>query len=172
MWCGMSRAVPRDMHTTKNDLPKPVRERATVTLNDALATSTHLALQAKQAHWNVKGPSFKALHDLFDEVTLKARSFSDDIAERAAQLGAVVDGTLATVVSKSKLARYSLAYVSGNDHVDALAASMATFAEQARVSIAICEEIGDAVSADLFTEVAREADKLTWMLESHLQADR
>ncbi len=56
------------MHTTSIDLPVAKREPVIKNLNQHLATLIDLKLQAKQAHWNVKGPQFIALHELFDKV--------------------------------------------------------------------------------------------------------
>ncbi|MFZ9875420.1 MAG: ferritin-like domain-containing protein, partial [Candidatus Methylacidiphilales bacterium] len=55
-------------YRTKNDLPAKVREKMIVLLNARLADSIDLQTQCKQAHWNVKGPDFIALHELFDKV--------------------------------------------------------------------------------------------------------
>ena len=56
------------MHKTKNDLPEKTRTEVIAILNARLADSIDLMHQAKQAHWNIKGPSFIALHKLFDEI--------------------------------------------------------------------------------------------------------
>ena len=71
---------------TQNDLPEKVRRGAIDLLNQQLADALDLALQAKQAHWNVKGPSFIALHELFDEVVDEIAEHADDLAERAVEL--------------------------------------------------------------------------------------
>jgi len=51
---------------TKNDLPEKVRTQIAALLQERLAEAVDLVTQAKQAHWNVKGPNFIALHQLFD----------------------------------------------------------------------------------------------------------
>jgi starvation-inducible DNA-binding protein len=52
----------------KSDLPEAARREAVALLNQRLADCIDLQTQSKQAHWNVKGPSFIALHRLFDEI--------------------------------------------------------------------------------------------------------
>jgi starvation-inducible DNA-binding protein len=75
------------MYQTKNDLPAHARADVIVILNARLADSIDLTHQAKQAHWNVKGPRFMALHKLFDEVVDAAEAYMDLSAERIVQLG-------------------------------------------------------------------------------------
>lgn len=139
-------------------------------LNQHLADVLDLGLQAKQAHWNVKGPSFIALHELFDKVADELQGFSDEIAERAVALGGVALGTVQIIAERSTLAPYPVTLVSGKGHVAALAAALANFGKRSRSAIDTATKIGDADTADLFTGVSREVDKLLWLVEAHAQA--
>ena len=56
------------LHKTQNNLPERIRRKSIDLLNQHLADVLDLGLQAKQAHWNVKGPHFIGLHELFDKV--------------------------------------------------------------------------------------------------------
>ena len=56
------------MHSTKNSLSKATRTKVNELLNQSLADLSDLYSQTKQAHWNVRGPSFIALHKLFDDL--------------------------------------------------------------------------------------------------------
>jgi starvation-inducible DNA-binding protein len=56
------------LHSTRNDLSKSIRAKAIELLDARLADATDLQTQLKQAHWNVKGPTFIALHELFDKI--------------------------------------------------------------------------------------------------------
>ncbi len=152
---------------TRNDLPAEVRDRVIELLQPRVATAVHLALHAKMAHWNVKGAHFKPLHDLFDEVYTAAGEWTDALAERAIQLGAHVDVNLPRVLDRSALGEYAPASAMDADHVEALSASLATWAASVRRGIEEAERAGDADTADLFTEISREADKLLWMVEAH-----
>jgi starvation-inducible DNA-binding protein len=152
---------------TQNDLPERVRVEAIVLLNQQLADALDLHLQAKQAHWNVKGPSFIALHELFDEVEEELEEHADDIAERAVALGGTAFGTVRTAATRSRLPEYPLHIQSGADHVAALSAALATFAKSTRAAIDFAAELGDADTADLFTGVSRGVDKLLWKVEVH-----
>lgn len=156
--------------TTQNDLPDKVRAGAVDLLNQQLADALDLALQAKQAHWNVKGPHFIALHELFDEVVEAILDHADDLAERAVALGGTAYGTARTIARTSRLGEYPLDIVSGREHVAALSTALAAFAASARAGIDAATALGDADTADLFTEISRGADKLLWKVEAHIQA--
>jgi starvation-inducible DNA-binding protein len=160
------------MHSTKNDLPLDVRKAMIKLLNERLADALDLGLQAKQAHWNVKGPSFIALHELFDQVAAGVAAHSDLIAERITALGGVAEGTVQTIAGRSKLSAYPLTISSGPDHVAALATALAAFGKVVRAAIDTADEAGDADTADLFTNVSRDSDKTLWFVEAHVQADR
>jgi len=155
------------MFPTKNDLPEKARGKLIELLSDRLADAIDLQLQAKQAHWNVKGPSFIALHELFDDVYGGAAGYVDLIAERIVQLGGVARGTIATIAQKTSLAPYPSDISKGPDHVAALSTALAQFGKVVRESIAHSDELGDADTADLFTEVSRGVDKHLWFVEAH-----
>ena len=158
------------MHNTKNDLAKGNREKVIELLNARLADAIDLKTQAKQAHWNVKGPHFIGLHELFDQVATAAEAHTDLIAERVTALGGTAMGTARVVAQKSTLSEYPLEIVDGTAHVDALSTAMADFGKKIRKGIDDADKLDDADTADLFTEVSREIDKLLWFVEAHIQA--
>ena len=158
------------LHKTRNDLPEPTRRKVIKLLNQNLADVLDLGLQAKQAHWNVKGPHFIALHELFDKVAEELEEFTDDLAERAVQLGGVARGTIEVVAKESRLKAYPLNLTSGTAHIEALSAVLATFGASARAAIDTATKAGDADTADLFTGVSRGVDKLLWLVEAHAQS--
>ena len=161
--------MPRPLWSTQNDLAEKVRRDVVDLLSQQLADALALGLQAKQAHWNVKGPSFIALHELFDEVHAQVVAFADDIAERAVALGGTALGTAPTIAKASRLPEYPGDIDSGRRHVAALSAAIATFGAAARAAIDATASVGDADTADLFTGISRGADKLLWTVEAHLQ---
>ncbi len=160
------------MNPTRNELPVEARTRLVELLNARLADAIDLQTQCKQAHWNVKGPSFIALHELFDKVTEDVEDYVDLIAERAVQLGGVAAGTARTAAARSSLPEYPVKGAAGREHVEALATVLAAFGTQARRAIDTATELRDADTADLFTEVSRGTDKWLWMVEAHLHAER
>jgi starvation-inducible DNA-binding protein len=160
------------MYPTKNDLPESSRSKAVELLNARLADAIDLQTQCKQAHWNVKGPSFIALHELFDKVNEDVEEYVDTIAERVAQLGGRAEGTARTVAKKSTLAEYAVKSDAGIEHVQALSSALASFGKVARHAIDQSAELKDADTADLFTEISRGVDKWLWFVEAHLHAER
>jgi len=160
------------MHQTKNDLSEKVRIQVSALLQDRLAEAVDLVTQAKQAHWNVKGPNFIALHELFDKVYEHAGDHVDLIAERIVQLGGTAEGTVRVAAKRSQLPEYPLTLASGREHVEALSHSLAYFGETIRKAINQADEVGDKGTADLFTEISRGVDKDLWFLEAHVQSER
>ena len=159
------------MNPTKNDLSAEQRTSLAQLLNERLADLIDLGLQAKQAHWNVKGPTFIALHELFDSVAEEIEVFVDDVAERVVALGGIAEGTIGIVGKRTKLAAYPPNITSGRDHVEALSTALATFGKAVRADIDRATELGDADTADLFTGISRDIDKKLWFVEAHLQGD-
>lgn len=159
------------MNPTKNDLPADKRASLCQLLNERLADLIDLQLQAKQAHWNVKGPTFIALHELFDSVAEETEEFVDTVAERVVALGGIAEGTISMIGQRTKLPAYPPNITSGRDHVEALSTALATFGKAVRADIDRATELGDADTADLFTGISRDIDKKLWFVEAHLQGD-
>src|SRR6516164_9789131 len=116
------------MFNTKNDLSEAVRAKAIALLNARLADAIDLQTQIKQAHWNVKGPHFIALHELFDKINEDVEDYVDDIAER------------------SSLSEYPANTVDGRGHVEALSSALAAFGKSVRKAI---DDACDLDTADL-----------------------
>jgi starvation-inducible DNA-binding protein len=160
------------LHKTKNDLSEKTRRAMIELLNQELANVIDLSLQSKQAHWNVKGPHFIALHELFDDINGAVTSYVDEIAERAVQLGGIARGTVGAVAAGTRLTAYPLTLADGSAHVEALAEALSVFGRGVRKAIDTAAQAGDADTADIFTEISRGVDKWLWFVEAHLQAKR
>jgi starvation-inducible DNA-binding protein len=157
------------MYKTKIDLSEKLRRSVITILNDRLAEAIDFQSQVKQAHWNVKGPHFIALHELFDKISDVALEHIDDIAERITSLGGTAEGTVTVAAKRSKLKNYPLSITAGKDHLYYLSTQMAAVGKTVREAIDETDELGDADTADLFTGISRELDKYLWFLEAHLQ---
>jgi starvation-inducible DNA-binding protein len=157
-------------YETENDLPQTARVELNILINQRLADVLDLQLQLKQAHWNVKGPHFIGLHELFDEIAESVEGYTDTIAERIVQLGGIAEGTARVVAGRSRLEEYPLTIADGRAHVEAVARALSTFGREARATIDEADALGDADTADLFTEVSRGIDKWLWFVEAHTQA--
>lgn len=161
---------PTILHPTRIDLSAEIRTQVIDSLNQAVAVTTDLKSQTKQAHWNVKGMDFYQLHELFDEIAGELEGFIDLLAERVTALGGVALGTIRMAVAASTLPEYPVEILDGKDHIAALADRFAIYAKLLRDGIAHTDELGDADTADLYTEISRVADMRLWFLEAHLQA--
>lgn len=158
------------LHDTKIGISQSTRERIIPILEQSLADAADLRSQAKQAHWNVKGPNFIALHELFDRVAAEVDTHVDDLAERITALGGVAMGTVRLAAERSGLNEYPHEITDGAAHVDALSSSIADLGTRVRANIDAADELGDKDTADLFTGVSRSIDKLLWFVEAHVQS--
>src|SRR2546428_12953602 len=123
------------MHRTKNDLPEKVRTQVVALLQERLADCIDLEAQSKHAHWNVKGPSFIALHELFDKVAENVEEHIDTLAERVTALGGTARGTLAAVARATSLRPYPDDIKEGIAHVAAPSAALADYGAKLRAGI-------------------------------------
>lgn len=155
------------MHKTHNTLSTNVRAQSSELLNLHLAAAIDLHGQVKQAHWNVRGPGFLSVHELFDTVATGALDWSDLLAERVAALGDTAMGTVQTATAQSFLVPYPLRIAPVAEHIFAVSAALAAFDQSIVTAIGRTAEWGDAVTADLLTEIARSAEKLLWFVEAH-----
>ncbi len=156
-------------YKTTNNLESNAKRVSIAALNARLALSIDLALLTKQAHWNVKGPQFIALHEMFDGFRTEIDSHVDTMAERVIQLGGIALGTLQAVAKETRLAAYPTDISSGKDHLQQLIARYSQVANSVRAAIDETDEAGDKDTADILTGYSRELDKALWFLEAHTQ---
>jgi len=112
------------MPATLNTLPDTTRFQSIELLNAQLATALDLQLQAKQAHWNVKGPNFMSLREFFDQLAEGAEGWTDILAERLVAIGGVAKGTLEAIAAETSLPAYPLTTEGGLAQVRAMASSL------------------------------------------------
>ncbi|MEK9503761.1 DNA starvation/stationary phase protection protein Dps [Gaopeijia maritima] len=165
----MSTTISTPHLQTRHTLPDGTRHASVELLNARLADAIMVGLQAKQAHWNVRGPRFLPLHELFDSVAEHAREWADLMAERAGALGGVVDGTPASVIERSDLPTYPTELIDADGHIERMAEVLASFSRRLLGSIEAAGEAGDPATEDVFTEVARAVDQDFWFIEAHTQ---
>jgi starvation-inducible DNA-binding protein len=168
---GKFTATPK-LYETENDISQKSRLELNALMNQRLADAVDLQIQMKQAHWNVKGSHFIGLHELFDKIAEESEDYVDMIAERIVQLGGIAEGTVRVSAGRSRLEEYPLEIADGAAHVEAVARALSTFGREARMTIDETDKLGDADTADLFTEISRGIDKWLWFVEAHAQADK
>jgi starvation-inducible DNA-binding protein len=155
------------VHSTKNNLPSNAKSVSIEVLNARLADAIDLALLTKQAHWNLKGPQFIAIHEMIDGFRGQIDGYVDIMAERVVQLGATALGTTQVVARGTTLPPYPTDIYAIKDHLAALTERYGKLANSVRAAIDTSAEAGDADTADIFTEVSRGLDKALWFLEAH-----
>jgi len=160
------------MYATRIDVSETKRAELIELCNECLADAVDLQLHCKHAHWNVKGPNFIALHQLFDQVNDDVEDYIDLIAERAIQLGGIANSTSHVVATWAHMPENDTHSASERDYVQSLSGALASFGKIARKAIGKSNENGDGVSADIFTEISRGVDKWLWMVEAHSQLQR
>ena len=158
------------MPRKNNALPEEQQAKLIEMLNRRLADAIDLQLQSRQAYWNVKGPNFMALRELFDKVAQGVEEYADLIAERIVQLGGKAEGTAHAVAGRSSLDGYLLGSAGGNSHIGALTTTLTDFGRHARYTSEQATELRDADTADMFTEIARGIDKWLWFVETSQQS--
>lgn len=157
------------MHKTRNDLPSNAKTVAMQLLGARVAETIDLALIIKQAHWNLKGPQFIAIHEMLDTFRTEMDHWVDTMAERVVQLGGTALGTSQVVAKTSAVAPYPTDIYAIKDHLGALIERWGQVANAIRANIDEADEAGDADTADIFTAVSRGLDKQLWFLEAHMQ---
>lgn len=158
------------LHRTKNALEHHIRTQSIGNLQAHLADAIDLTTQVKQAHWNIKGVNFIALHELFDRIYSELAGYSDIIAERLVALGGQAYGTAREAAKRSSLSEYPLEITASADHVEAISSQLAAFGKTIRDSIETTADNGDPATSDVLTEVSRGIDKVLWFVESHRDA--
>lgn len=156
------------MDEMQHALPVPTRVDVIVSRNVRLSDSIDLMHQAKQAHRNVKGPSFIALHNLFDAVVDAAEDSMDLPAERVVQLGGTAEGTIQVATARTRLKEYPLTLAEERAPVEALSSALAIYDTSVRQGIEQADALGNRDTADIFAEIARGVDKYLWFVEAHL----
>ena len=158
----------RTTHRTRNAVPSNSKAASIGLLNARLADGIDLALATKQAHWNLKGPQFIAIHEMLDGFRSEQDEWNDTMAERVAQLGGTALGTTQIVNAGTKLKAYPTDVYAIADHLAALIDRYADYGNALRENIEASAD-SDADTADIFTEVSRGIDKQLWFLEAHVQ---
>lgn len=159
------------MYNSRLDIPDHIRKAAIHLLQARLSDALDLEAQMKQAHWNVRGPHFYQLHQLFDAIHGEVEDYADTIAERITAIGGVADGRVQTTARATTLYEYALEAHNGHDHLRAVAGALAEFGKNLRADIEAASALPEADTTDVLTEISRGTDKQLWFVEAHLLHD-
>ncbi len=161
-------ATTATRHRSKQHVSHPAfRADATFAghLQQLLVDLNDLALQGKQAHWNIVGPNFRDLHLQLDEIVDAAREYSDDVAERMRAVYVIPDGSAARVAAQTSLPAFPTGEVETGEAIDAIVASIYAVAGTAR---RIHDEIdaADPTTADLLHAILERLEQLAWLTDA------
>lgn len=157
------------MHATSVGMEASLRKNMVTLCNQQLANTTDLYQQTKQAHWNVKGMHFEALHGLFDKMADAIFPFSDEVAERAVALGGTALGTTRMAAAASELPEFPADAFEGTTVLKIVVERWAKYVASLRDAAEQADEEGDLVTSDMFIGMSAEAEKMLWFAEAHLQ---
>ena len=140
----------------------------TTALQDSLVELIDLALQAKQYHWNVVGPHFRAVHLHLDEITDAVRIWYDDVAERMTALNVAPDGRAATVAGSTPLPEAGAGWQRDAAAVEAMADRLGAVATSLRGRASMVGD-SDLVSQGILIEIGAGLEKQAWMLRAQIR---
>lgn len=154
---------------TKNKIAEQTRSLP-VSFNLMLASILDLKMQVKQAHWNVQGAHFMALHKYFDEIASELEAHADIVAERVVQLGEIAHGTLQDVARSTHLSAYPNDTTDGMQHVGLLASAIRALCKRVETATEIAQAQADCVSEDICTQINRGLQKMLWVMTASQRA--
>lgn len=156
------------MRPTRHALPGEARSNMVALLTRRVADAFDLRSQTKHAHWNTRGPDFRSLHVLYDELAATIDAQVDALAERAAALGGTVPGTVRMTARTTSLVEMPLNADGHGRYLDALIDGYATHAKNVSDDVTLAEEAGDRGTADLLTRQVGDLDQALYLLEAHI----
>ena len=136
-------------------------------LSAQLADFLNLALMTKQAHWNMRGQNFIAVHEMLDPFNEKLLEYADTFAERIVQMGGTANGTVETIIAETNLSSYPTDIYDVSLHLQELIKHYSIVANNLRRDIDAGK--ADAATIDYFTQAVEDIDKYVWFLESHIE---
>jgi starvation-inducible DNA-binding protein len=158
------------MHTTfaPQGMSASEADEVLTHLQQRLVSMVDMSLTLKHAHWNVVGPGFLAVHELFDRQVAQVRDMADELAERIATLGGIPNGLAGGLVETRTWDDYPVGRAVVEAHLGALDKVYDGMIGDHRKAIHAIEPV-DVVTADLLTEQARSLELMQWFVRAHIE---
>ena len=167
----MSTALGIEMKTTPLSLVGDQdTQRVADALSNVLADTFILYLKTHNFHWNVTGPMFGTLHQMFEEQYNELWLAVDAIAERIRSLGFSAPGSYGEFTRLTYL-QDAPAATSAREMTAELLRDHETTARTTRSALAVARTAVDAPTEDLLTQRLGAHEKAAWMLRSLLAED-
>ncbi|GAB4366390.1 MAG: Dps family protein [Elainellaceae cyanobacterium] len=141
-------------------------------LNCDLADSYLLLIKTKKYHWDVVGPQFRSLHELWEEHYEAISQNIDSVAERIRALGGYPIGTAAGFLEKASIEEHGGDVPRATDMVARLANDHEQIIRNLRNHVDQCsEEFHDEGTADFLTGLMEQHEEMAWMLRSFIEGE-
>jgi len=147
------------------------RQDIATELSRFLADAYTLYLKTHNFHWNVTGPMFNALHNMFEAQYTEQWNALDDIAERIRALGYNAPGSYAEFIKLSSIKEEPGATEAPDwrEMVRQLVVGNEAVCRSARKAIDVADDADDEPTEDLLIQRLQTHEKYAWMLRSLLQ---
>lgn len=126
-----------------------------------------LAVNGKQAHWNVRGSNFIAIHELLDSIVDHAQDAADSAAERIVALGLPIDARVVTVAAKTKATDVPAGFTQWVPLIQGVISDMDAVIADVQAAIDGLDEI-DLTSQDVAIGIKETLEKDRWFLFAHI----
>lgn len=136
-------------------------------LSRLLADSYTLYLKTHNYHWNVTGPMFNTLHQMFEVQYTELATAVDEIAERIRALGVLSPGSYREFSELTEI-QEDTEVPTAEQMIANLVTGQETVARTARSLFPLVEKASDEPTADLLTQRLQVHEKTAWMLRSML----
>ena len=151
-------------------LPGQAREEVGRILNKLLADEHVLYVKTRNYHWNVVGPRFRSLHELFEEQYKILAPLIDDVAERARAMGVLAAGTMAEFTEQARLQEEPGVRPDAETMLQRLLDDHEAVVRQLRQDVERCDdELNDQGTADFLTGLMEQHEEQAWVLRSLLE---
>lgn len=149
-----------------SDIDAERRQQIVDGLNRVLANLIEIGVSSKQAHWNVRGPNFMGLHELFDMIAEEAYDFADTVAERVRAFNQLSHGTIQDVIDGSVMMPFPSSETNNTNLTQLMHQRLITVTNCVRT---YADNMDDEIATqDVYIEILRGLEKRAWMLEAHL----
>jgi len=147
------------------------RQKIATELSKFLADSYTLHLKTHNFHWNVTGPMFNTLHNMFEEQYTEQWNALDEIAERIRALGYNAPGSYAEFSRLTSIREEPGATEAPDwrEMVRQLVVGNEAVCRSARKAIEVADDADDEPTEDLLIQRLQTHEKYAWMLRSLLQ---